>query len=117
MKIKFWITVLAIVALSNFATAQENPSAKGTTATDNNIKRPAFVDSNKDGICDNYASGQAKGNGNGSGRGQGMRNGNGKCCGRGNGQGNGRGNGQVRANFVDANNNGICDHRENPVSK
>jgi hypothetical protein len=113
MKIKLWISVLAVVAISNFAMAQETPVAKQNASVDKNATRPAFVDNNKDGICDNFGVGQAKGNGNGSGRGQGMRYRNGRCCGR----GNGRGNGQGRANFVDANNNGICDHRENPVSK
>lgn len=113
MKIKFWILALAVVAISNFAMAQETPTAKGNVSSDKNVTRPAFADNNKDGICDNYGRGQAKGNGNGSGRGQGMRYRNGRCCGRGNGQGKGN----ARANFVDANNNGICDHRENPVSK
>jgi hypothetical protein len=59
MKIKFWISALAVVAISNFAMAQETPSAKGNAASDKNVTRPAFVDNNKDGICDNYASGRS----------------------------------------------------------
>lgn len=96
MKINFWITALAIAAFSNFATAQENPAAKGTTATDKNIKRPAFADSNKDGICDNFVANQGRGNCKGTGRGQGQRNGNGYCGGSGKGNGSGRGYGACR---------------------
>ena len=118
MKIKIWISALAVVALSNFAMAQETPSGKGTAPVNTNIKRPAFVDNNKDGICDNFAVNQGKGNGNGAGRGQGLRRGNGQgtCNGRGPGQGNRCGKGRG-SNFVDANKNGICDHRENNESK
>ena len=92
-----------------------------------------FVDANNNGVCDSYENGTCKvGNGkglqDGSGRGQGLRNGSGRrgggnqAIGQGRGRGgnagqglrngSGRGNGGRAANFVDANNNGICDRRE-----
>ncbi len=110
MKIKFWITVLAVIAIGNLTMAQETTSVKGSAGV--NTNRPAFVDNNKDGICDNFGTNKGKGNCNGSGRGQGMRNGKGNCKGQGQGAGK-----RARVNFVDANNNGICDRREMGASK
>lgn len=116
MKIKIWITLLAMVALGNLATAQETPSANATAPANKNINRPNFVDINKDGICDNFDSNQGRANGISRGQGLGKGNGKGNCKGRGPGQGNRSGKRGV-SNFVDANNNGICDHRENTGSK
>ena len=75
-----------------------------------------YVDTNKNGICDNYENGACKGCA--VGKGQGLQNGSGK--GKSKGQGKGQrlhdgscgGNGGKCANFVDDNNNGICDRRE-----
>jgi hypothetical protein len=115
MKTRLWISVFALVAVSSFAVAQDTPSGKKAIVVNSNTTRPAFVDNNKDGICDNVNK-AGKGNCNGFGRGQGVQNGNGNCTGQGKGQGQccGKGNG---ANFVDANNNGICDHKEKSVPK
>lgn len=113
-------TIVAVVMMFFMGTL----SAQKAAVTPNNQKTginkncPAFVDANKDGICDNlgtyncpyYGRGQMKN----TGRGQGMRNGNGRgmngmCIAQGTGAGMGRGQGR---NFVDANNNGICDTYE-----
>lgn len=68
---------------------------------------PYFVDKDNNGVCDNFENGN---------RGQGRKNGNGQGLRRGcrNGQGSGRGcrRGQGR-NFVDANNDGVCDNMNN----
>jgi hypothetical protein len=108
MKTKLIISGLAFMAITMVAGAQSNNvqnrqrnyAGKGVT----------YVDSNKNGICDNFENPVSnavycKGPGNG------------KCCRMGQGrQGMGQGQGR-RIYFVDANKNGICDKNEVPVKK
>lgn len=96
MKAQIFLTGLAIVALTTFATAQNPQGGRGNGNCNGTGKGVAFVDSNKDGICDNQGAGK-------SGAQKGKRDGSG------NGQGKGKGKGK---NFVDANQNGICDTYE-----
>ncbi len=104
MKTKLFISGLALMAVTVFANAQDpvagqgkgncNGPCKGT------CKGVAFVDKNKDGVCDNsdtrtanVTDNKVKGNCDGSGMGQRL--------------GKGKG-----LNFFDANQNGICDTYE-----
>lgn len=98
MKAQIFLTGLAIVALTTFASAQ-NPrcgNGRGNGNCNGTGKGVAFVDSNKDGVCDNQGAGK-------SGAQKGKRDG------TGNGQGQGKGKGK---NFVDADKNGVCDTYE-----
>ncbi len=85
MKIKFWISALAIIAISNFTMAQETPATQEKGTRNTRTERPAFVDNNKDGICDNAGTKQGNGNCDGTGKGQigqkgkGNHNGNRNC--------------------------------------
>jgi hypothetical protein len=103
MKAQIFLTGLAIAALTTFASAQ-NPcggNARGNGNCNGTGKGVAFVDSNKDGVCDNFGTGKStaqKGKSDGSGKGQ--------------GQGKGKG-----KNFVDADKNGVCDTYEVRVKK
>ena len=107
MKAQIFLTGLAIVALTTFASAQ-NPcggNGRGNGNCNGTGKGVAFVDSNKDGVCDNFGTGKSaaqKGKGNGTGT----------CTGNGQGQGNGQG-----RNFVDADKNGVCDTYEARTKK
>jgi len=102
MKANFFLTGLALVAMTAFASAQNPTTGKGNGhgTCNGTAQCAAFIDANKNGICDTYenrttnASGK-KGNGNGT------------CTGNGQGQGKGKG-----KNFVDANQNGVCDTYE-----
>lgn len=91
-------------------------------------RKSCYVDKNNNGICDKHEDGTCKiGNGKGlqDGRGkcQGLRDENGRKNGKGKGlacgkrDGSGRNNGGKGKNFVDKNNNGICDNRENADKK
>ena len=103
MKAKIFLTGFALVALTTFASAQNPQGGRGNGNCNGTGKGAAFVDNNKDGVCDNYGtekSGAQKGKRDGTGRGQGK------------GQGKGKG-----KNFVDANNNGICDTYEARTKK
>lgn len=94
MKAQIFLTGVAIVALTTFATAQNSPCGRGNGNCNRTSKGVAFVDNNKDGICDNQGAGKSvvqKGKKDGTGK----------------GQGKGKG-----ANFVDANKNGVCDTYE-----
>jgi hypothetical protein len=93
MKAQIFLTGLAIVALTTFASAQNPQGGRGNGNCNGTGKGVAFVDINKDGICDNQGAGK-------SGAQKGKRDG------TGNGQGQGKGKGK---NFVDANKNGVCD--------
>ena len=103
MKGKIFLTGLALVAVTAFASAQNPTSSKGNGhgTCNGTAKCSAFVDANKNGICDTYetrttnASGK-KGNGTGT------------CTGAGMGQGQKQGKGKG-VNFVDVNLNGVCD--------
>ncbi len=130
MKTKALFTGLMMMAAITFASAQsetkkeETPKTKQTTS---------FVDTNENGICDNYENG-TRGNGQGkvyhkgnrtcNGCGQGLHNGKGhkkgqghmhkntQCNGKGQGTGLRNGQGQGNGQFVDTNENGVCDKRE-----
>lgn len=99
MKAQIFLTGLAIVALTTFASAQNPQCGKGNGNCKGTGKGTAFVDNNKDGICDNAGTGKSAAQ-------KGKRDGTGK------GQGKGKG-----KNFVDANNNGICDTNEARTKK
>ncbi len=109
MKVKIFLTGLALVAVSAFANAQNQVAGKGNGngTCNGTTKGAAFVDVNKNGICDTYENrsantvvGQKKGNGTGTCNGQGKR------------QGKGKG-----KNFIDANKNGVCDTYEARTKK
>lgn len=107
MKAQIFLTGLAIVALTTFASAQ-NPrggNGRGNGNCNGTGKGVAFVDSNKDGVCDNFGTGKSAAQ-------KGKRNGTGTCTGNGQGQGKGKG-----KNFVDANKNGVCDTYEARTKK
>jgi len=115
MKTRIFITGLALMAMTVVANGQK-------AETDNNqantqTRGAAYVDKNNDGVCDNFNNrnvnrpGQGKfcyrgGKGNGNGKGN--------CYRGGNGSGQGRGQGR---NFVDKNNDGVCDNFENATRK
>lgn len=107
MKIKLFITAMAVVAATALATAQNlNQSVRDTVGTAQ--KGPAYVDKDNNGICDNFENG-TPGNPTANGK-QALRDGSGRRQGKGMGMRNGKGNGRY---FVDADKNGICDHFEN----
>ena len=115
MKTKLLLTGLVFMAFTAFAGAQ-------TTNTDNqqvnpNGRRGAWIDENKNGVCDNFENRQGnRGPGNGGCRyrgGRGNVNNGGNWCGRGPGRGAGMGQGRAGGrNFIDENKNGICDYFE-----
>lgn len=110
MKTKLIFSGLAFLAITTMAGAQNrNVPSHQRNCTGKGI---AYVDTNKNGICDNYensvsttAPRKKLGNGKSCGMGQGQR-------GMGQAQGQGR-----RINFVDADKNGICDYYEVPAKK
>jgi len=114
MKTKLIISGLVFMAVTTLTRAQNNGiNQRPQNSTGKGL---AYVDANKNGICDNYENRT----GNVSGR---KRNGSCKHCfgGQKNGkgqmgwsQGQGKGN---RRYFVDVNKNGICDFLETPVKK
>ena len=106
MKTKLLLTGLALIAITAFASPQGPVSSQGNGNCRCNTKGKgiAFADNNKDGICDNIGN-----RGNGAGQ---NRKGNGTCSGKGQGQGKGKG-----RNFIDANQNGICDKFESQSGK
>ncbi len=109
MKTNFLFVVIAFLAMGSFVKAQTStPNSSTTNDNAKTVYKSCYVDANHNNICDRYENKTCtRGNGKGlmKGRGNGNRNGNrnGKCynCGKGHGH-----------NFVDANKNGICDHRE-----
>ena len=107
MKTKLFFTGLALIAISSFASAQDPVAVRGqgNGKCYGAGKGAAFVDANKDGVCDNYKNRTA----NESGK-------NGKGYGRCNGTGMGQGKGKGRS-FVDANKNGVCDNFEARTTK
>lgn len=113
MKTKLFLTGLALMAVTVFASAQDPVAGQGQGRgngcgrCNGTGKGAAFVDKNNDGVCDNYENRAANVTGN-------KGNGNGKCDCTGKGQGQGRGKGR---NFVDANKNGICDYFEADTKK
>jgi hypothetical protein len=120
MKTKLFLTGLAFVALTSVSLAQTTQPNKQAP---NRGQGMAWVDENKNGVCDNFESRQGNrgpGAGNcflgGRGNGRGMGNCYGRGPGRGRGMGKGMGQGNGR-NFVDNNNNGVCDNAENKTAK
>jgi hypothetical protein len=108
MKTKLIISGLAFMAITMVAGAQSNNAQNRQRNYAG--KGAAYVDSNNNGICDNF--GNPVSNAVSC-----KRPGNGKCCGIGQGrQGMGQGQGK-RIYFVDTNKNGICDKNEIPVKK
>ena len=112
MKTKLFISALVLM----FATALVNAQDKTTNQDQQNTTNRGmqWVDSDNNGICDNFEARRSsgfRGKGQGYMRGgrQGQRMGMGPC-----GMGQGRRQGR---NYVDANNNGICDYRETPPKK
>lgn len=125
MKTKLFFTVLALV-LTAIAGAQN-------IGADKNQQNPAgqclaFVDANKNGICDNFENRMTNvpaANSNSNCRGcaqrqqccQGMGQGMRQRMGRRMGPGKRMAGGQGSGNFVDANKNGVCDFYESAVKK
>lgn len=107
MKTKIFISALAVVLSVGLVTAQnqdQDNKEKSTTSQNG----PAFVDKDNNGVCDNFENG-TPGNPNANGK-QRLLDGSGRGRGMGYGMRNGRGGGR---NFVDADNNGVCDNFEN----
>lgn len=117
MKTRLFITMAAFVALTVAASAQTTGKTTSQSGPGKG-QGTAWVDSNNNGVCDNYENGTRMGRGQAAGKGQAMRHGRGRGAGRAQGmaQGKGAGRGQG-ANFIDENKNGICDYREAPVKK
>jgi len=126
MKTKLLITGLAFMAMTALLNAQNQGA--GQRQMNGTGKGTAFVDANKDGVCDNFetaasnnrngrrlANAKASGNRRGMAAGQGRGTSHGQ--GRGMGPGQGRGTGQGGTNFVDADKNGICDLYEKSQRK
>jgi len=119
MKTKIFLTGLALVAITLFASAQKQVAKKGNGSGTciGTADCTAFVDANKNGVCDTYETrtpnaSVKKGNGTGTCTGTGT----GTCIGTGQEQGQKQGNGKGK-NFVDADNNGICDTYEAQTKK
>ena len=129
MKTKVFLLSIAMIAMTGAVSAQ-NTTKQPTRNSQQGVN---FVDTNKDGVCDNFEKGNGgnnpkgdgvrlkDGSGRTSGKGkkafqcQGMRNGQGQGNKNGTGQGlrDGSGNGTgSRGAYVDANKNGVCDNRE-----
>lgn len=111
MRTKFFLTGLALIAITVFASAQD-PVARsgrgnGCGRCNGTGKGVAFVDKNNNGVCDNYEN-----------RTLNKTDSTKISSGRWNGSGQGRGPGKGRGrNFVDANKNGICDFYEANTKK
>jgi hypothetical protein len=102
MKAKLIFSGLILMAVTTFASAQNNEPGRGQN--NGACQGRAYVDANKNGICDRYENRNPSVSGN-------KGNGYGKCHKQGKGQQNCQGQGRGR-NFTDANKNGICDRRE-----
>ena len=109
MKAKIFLTGLALVAVTAFASAQNPKAGKGNSngTCTGTAKCSAFVDVNKNGICDTFETRTT----NASSR---KSNGTGTCTGVGTGQGQKQGKG---VNFIDVNQNGVCDTYEARTKK
>jgi hypothetical protein len=122
MKTRLFLTVALFAAMTIIASAQTTEKSQVQTGK-GRAAGNAWVDANKDGVCDNYENGTRMGRraysagenqtamarGAGKGQGQGMHAGQGRGKGVAAGKGQARGKGQGPA-FVDANNDGICDN-------
>jgi hypothetical protein len=109
MRTKLIISGLAFLALTTIVGAQNN--GLPTPQRNSTSRGVAYVDANKDGICDNYENSASSDTL--------KRPVNGRCCGMGQGQ-HGMRQGQQgmrrkqgrSINFVDADKNGVCDYFE-----
>lgn len=116
MKTKLIIASLALMAVTTLASAQNRGAGQGQmNGKGNGI---AFVDADKNSICDNYEKRSSPtatrpGTGRFNGARKGQRQGKGLAYGQcGMHQGRNKQN-----NFVDADKNGICDYRETTEKK
>ncbi len=100
------IMIFAVQVQSQNATTPAKPAVQEKTTA--NPAPGAFIDKNKDGICDNFATRSGKGRGGNFVD----KDNNGICDNFESGSGNVRG-----ANYVDKNNDGICDNRTNGGKK
>jgi hypothetical protein len=113
MKAKFIFSGIALMALTAMVYAQEPGTGRGLR--NGTGKGPAYVDVNKNNVCDNYENNSAnfsrhRRNGAEYKRVPGRRAGQGLI------QNQGRGRGQGRS-FVDADKNGICDRFDAATKK
>lgn len=113
MKTKLFITVWSLILSVGLLSAQtQNNTQKQNEKTTSEQKGPAFVDKNNNLICENFENG-TPGNKNANGK-QRLLDGSGRNLGKGKGMRNGRGNGRgCGRNFVDNNNDGVCDNLKN----
>lgn len=116
MKRKILLSLLVLVSTISIASAQNTKVPKAEQK-----HKTCHVDANLNGICDNHESGSCTtctcngthcNDGKGLHNGTGRKNGKGHNAGKGLRDGSGRENGGRGANHVDANGNGVCDHKE-----
>lgn len=117
MKTKLFLTGLALIAITTISYGQNVVTSGQQISLGKGV---AFVDENKNGICDNFENRKDKAQAS-SGRcgnkgGSGYGNGRGNCGGRGYGNGQGRGQGKGR-NYVDKNEDGVCDNFKGSTQK
>lgn len=107
MKTTIFLSGMALVAMTAMASAQNpvGPKGKGHGSCNGTAQCVAFVDANKNGLCDTYENRTTSAS-------KGKRNGTGTCTGPGQGKGMGKG-----KNFVDVNQNGVCDTYEARTKK
>ncbi len=107
MKTKLFLTGLALIAGTLLVNAQNQPVNNRSTGA---VRSNTFVDNNKNGVCDNFENRQSFRQNQqnityvrsyGSGKGKGIN------------RGQTYYRSQRGTNFVDANNNGVCDNLEN----
>jgi hypothetical protein len=119
MKTKLFIMAFALTIATTLVNAQDT-IPRGQRLLNGTGSGPAYVDVNKNNVCDNFengtpggAQGQVNASFRGRGRGQQCR-----MAQNGRGPGNGRGQGFGRGrNFVDADKNGVCDNYETVAKK
>jgi len=104
MKTKLLLTGLVFAALSIALSGQDAKSSPRSQT--GKCPQSGFVDSNKNGICDNFENRQP---GNRGQNGNGYHHGRNNCTGSAQKRSGQNGTGR---NFIDENKNGICDHRE-----
>lgn len=104
MKAKVILMVFSVVATFGVLSAQATKTQTSTSIS----KKSCYVDVNNNNVCDKSenktCTGQCKGLKNGNEQGKGLRN----------GSGGGKGNckGVNVPNYVDANNDGVCDNNK-----
>lgn len=110
MKVKVKVIFAAIILIAAVGVS----SAQNANQTqDNQPRKTCFVDVDKNGVCDSFEKGTCTiGNGKGLCNGSRHKNGNGQGYRSGKRDGSGRANGGKGMNYIDANNDGICDYRE-----